>query len=641
MLILVIVCLMAQFWIVWRASCVSSADSQVYTMQDIDDVNQYEYSDNEFTVTGEDPQIIWKPVEHAVRTVTLNFSKPFDQDTTFEFYYGIQNRFNPKWMYHTTIHAGESSCEVMIQNPCYNTFRTDIDSGFFLDSVTIVTWRHSVGLVCVWTVVFLLLDGVAVWLYRRKTVAISQKIDQWRQRWNPSIPKLFVIWGFVAGMTVSILIPAGQLPDEWAHVRMISDEWGLTGYGNSSQDVVQSVISLDDVHDVYGQKMDVGDYLAAMNQVRYGEGCSKTIRPNYLLVRHITASVGYLAGVFLNLPVLWCLQLAEFTALAGYLVMGYYALKWMPFKKECMALIMLLPMTLQQAASVNYDSIAFGISFMLIAYILRMKYRDDKVGWSKLFAVVVMVVILLITKLPYACLGLLVFTVPHDKYDFKIGRVDLGQFAYRFRYLLLAAVIVLFAVGIVFIQGSMYLNSMKAAVIKFPVFAHLILRSFQLRGGWYIGGMLGCLGWLDTPLSGGQYLVICLMAIWLSQAGSDRTEAAVHKTTHKVTFRVAAFGIALLIFVLIFASMLSWTTMIEGWETPQTLQQWKDSLLNMDNIYGVQGRYFLPCVPLVILSVRDIVRMPARGVQAGIRIYCLFGWISLSLTLLARYWMLL
>ena len=306
-----------------------------------------------------------------------------------------------------------------------------------------------------------------------------------------------------------------------------------------------------------------------------------------------------------------------------------------------MALIMLLPMTLQQAASVNYDSIAFGVSFLLIAYILRMKYRDDKVGWRKLLAVVVMVVILLITKLPYACLGLLAFTVPHDKYDFKIGRGDLGQFAYRFRYLLLAAVIVFLAVGIVFIQGSVYLNSMKAVVLKFPVFAHLIVRSFQLRGGWYMGGMLGCLGWLDTPLSGVQYLVICLMAIWLSQAGSDKTETAVHNTTHKVTFRVAAFGIALLIFVLIFASMLSWTTEIEGWEKPQSLLQWKDSLLNMDNIYGVQGRYLLPCVPLVLLSVRDIVRIPARGVQAGIRIYCLIGWISLSLTLLARYWMLL
>ena len=637
---ILIILIAMEMWIAWSAGFVQSKEPLEYTMNNIEVVDQCEGSANKFVMTGEDPKIIWNQTDKPIRTITLNFAEPLTADAAFELYYGKNFSFDQKHTYNTTLQAGISQYVISLQGGEYNTIRTDINADYTLQNIMIETKERSNGRVTLLAVLFLIFDAVCVVVYQKMIRKNMVNIQGWYTKHRLTIPQLFVLWGAIGGLTVSILVPAGQVPDEWAHVVMMDGEWGLSGYADSTQSTLNDAIQLDDVHEVYGRKIESEDYLAAM-KIHYAKGLSKTVHPHILAIRHITASVGYLMGIFLNLPIMWCLQIAEFTALAGYLICGYYALKWMPVKKEFMMFIMLLPMTLQQAASLNYDSMAFGISFLLIAYLLHLKYKAETIEWKNLLAVCIMAMILLITKLPYACLALLAFTVPHEKYNFKIGRFDIGHVVYKFRYILLALAAVLVAVVAVMVQSSLYLNAFKAAIVKFPTFIRLIINSFRTRGVWYMGGILGCLGWIDTPLNGVQYLVICLMAVWLSQAGKKEAVVAAEKGSSTIKNRVALFGIILLIFLLIFASMLSWTTMVYEWETPQTLQQWKESLMNMDNIYGVQGRYFLPCLPLAALVVRDIIPIPSKGVQAGLRVYCLVGWISLTITLLARYWMLL
>ena len=99
--------------------------------------------------------------------------------------------------------------------------------------------------------------------------------------------------------------------------------------------------------------------------------------------------------------------------------------------------------------------------------------------------------------------------------------------------------------------------------------------------------------------------------------------------------------IALLIFLMIFISMIYYETSLSGQELPVGLSQWRQIITGAGNILGVQGRYFLPCLPIAVLAFRDIVPLPSRGVRTGVAIYCLFNWGCLVTALLARYWVIM
>ena len=403
---------------------------------------------------------------------------------------------------------------------------------------------------------------------------------------------------------------------------------------------LNDILKVDSIHNMFGQKIRLQNYKEAA-AVHYDDSLKMTIHPDFLVARHITAGIGYILGIALHLPILWCLQLAKITALAGYLVCGYLALKWMPYKKELLMVIMLFPMCLQQAASVNYDSVVQGVSFMLTAYLLWLREEKAKVTWGDLAAVGLMTGVLAVTKLPYACLVLLAFSVSHEKYDFRIGRIDIGRTAYRWRYGLLAVLLAGMGILLAAVKTNINLNIFKASILEFPSFLRLVVNSLKIRGIWYAAGIVGNLGWLDTPLLNIHYLMIVLVILWLSQAGEGYSRRNGLLWRQELGNRALLLATAVGMFLLVFSSMIYHEVAISGQALPVELAQWRQQIRGADNILGVQGRYFLPCVPVALLAFRDIIPVSRCGVKTGVHIYCLFSWICFAAALLARYWMIM
>lgn len=630
-----ILIILLEGWLVWQFRLSPSKEIVKDTRNDIAALDQCELQGKRFVNTGEDPKIVWNTTDRPVSKLTLHFAEPLSADTGLEIYYGKDYAFDEHHAYYAVLSKGITSYSIRLQGGEYNSFRTDINGEHTLDQIEIVEKETVPGRVCAGILLCLLVDGVVICLYRR-----WKKSPEKHKKRVLTIPQLFVVWGILGGITASVLIPTGQVPDDWTHVALMDMEWGLNGYAGDAAAKLNNVLKVDSIHNMFGQKITLQDYKKAAG-IHYDDSLKLSIHPNYLAVRHITAGIGYIIGILLHLPIIWCLQLAKMTALAGYLVCGYLALKWIPYKKELMMVIMLFPMCLQQAASFNYDSVVQGAGFLLIAYLLWLREEKEKITWGNLVFAVILTIVLMVTKLPYACLILLAFSVPHEKYDFRIGKVDVGAVCYRWRYMLLAVSVVLAGVVTAVVKNNINFNIMKAAVIEWPATLRLITNSLKIRGTWYAAGIVGNLGWLDTPLLNIHYLAIVLVILWLSQAGKPSGERDHKDWKQKLSNRTAMLLIALLIFLMIFISMIYYETSLSGQELPVGLSQWRQIITGAGNILGVQGRYFLPCLPIAVLAFRDIVPLPSRGVRTGVAIYCLFNWGCLVTALLARYWVIM
>lgn len=100
----------------------------------------------------------------------------------------------------------------------------------------------------------------------------------------------------------------------------------------------------------------------------------------------------------------------RFFALVWYVFVMFWAIKLMPIKKEMLFLVGILPITIQQVVSYNYDSFLLGICFFAIAYILNFIYTDREIkiyDWFIIIGIVISIASIKFVYLPL--LGLALF----------------------------------------------------------------------------------------------------------------------------------------------------------------------------------------------------------------------------------------
>ncbi len=96
------------------------------------------------------------------------------------------------------------------------------------------------------------------------------------------------------------------------------------------------------------------------------------------VIKHLPATLGIILGILLGMPAYWVMQFGEIFLLIFYVYICYLSLKLMPIKKEVMALLMLFPMAIQQASSINYDAVLLPMCYLFIAYIFYLKFEKKK-----------------------------------------------------------------------------------------------------------------------------------------------------------------------------------------------------------------------------------------------------------------------
>lgn len=465
---------------------------------------------------------------------------------------------------------------------------------------------------------------------------------------NVTINKVFICISAIIGVTFSFCFPLTQIPDEITHINMIYEERNLD-------------IKFSDIDDGYSgyeslskndhNKVNKNKYFDLSKKVDIG---LKLSIPNLTIIRHFPQYIGMLIGEMLHLPVFLYLTLCELFALAFYIIICNLALKKIPFKKSLMMFIMLLPICCQQMSSFSYDVVLNSFCFLFIAYIMNLKFSKEKITVNDIFILLAFLLIISICKVPYAILGLLVFILPLHKFEFKTKKKTITFeniktiiSKHKTFYLIFAIVLaIMFCIVAYQILSRIYIGKvLLASIFNLTDTLQLYKRSIDIFLPYYLETIVGNLGIfnVDISLLFEIFVYISLILVTFFNYKIVKNRLKVEKINFSKKDYIIIYSIVILFIYLIILSMFEWTlycTKIPNYKS-LSIAELGDYINRLPYIGGVQGRYFVPILPLILLPLSSfkitdkLLRINPIVYQI---IYYVVLYVYLVIVLLNRYW---
>jgi hypothetical protein len=346
-----------------------------------------------------------------------------------------------------------------------------------------------------------------------------------------------------------------------------------------------------------GLRMDAHDYVYANVETR-SVYSPALLLPQALALRYL--------GLSLQLPALAVYYACRIVGLLSYLILGWLAVRLIPYGKWPLAILIVSPMALFQASTISADTISNGIGFLFVGSCLAMAAASDRngpslssrgkldpveagshekadgkdIGWKQWAALVGLLALLFLCKVNLIFLALLPFLL-----------ISPARFKMKHGYALLAAaaltLLLVEVAGWNLVAYSRFTRALEGAnpreqllfIAANPLlFVKIIAQDVWMNTPAYMQGWVGVYGYNYWPVPGLTYLlyplavVLCLrQSPWLPSPD---------KRTRILLLCLFLFGYLLTIISLYVAF------------TPVR------SLL----VAGVQGRYFTVVMPLLFLA---------------------------------------
>ncbi|MBA4385009.1 MAG: hypothetical protein C0410_09755 [Anaerolinea sp.] len=293
----------------------------------------------------------------------------------------------------------------------------------------------------------------------------------------------------------------------------------------------------------------------------------------------IQALIMRITGLVLDLPIVFIYYALRFSYLIMYCLLVYLALKIIPFGKWVLGVIAIAPMSLILASSVSPDPIIFGVCFLFIAWILYLINHSGQLITRKQLIITCALILAVCTLKPnYIFLLFLLFALPNKSFLKKKDVV----------FLLSACFIGLaFSLGWSYIGSQVTINQLNMASDSTPQFWSLFqtpqvfIKSMALTIYKnilpFLREAIGVSGygyWRLPTLVYFLYPVAIIVVLFIENNPNLLTRK------QKIIFWLTGVINFLVIFVLLFVA-----------NTP----------LSSPTIIGIQGRYFIPFILLLLL----------------------------------------
>lgn len=445
----------------------------------------------------------------------------------------------------------------------------------------------------------------------------------------------FCMFIFVIGLFFSVLIPTFQTPDEYTHLKMISE---------SLKNVNITEKLLDDISCYYNSdsKMTLSTLMQLVSS-KPSYNLSEVLPHgiNLSVIKHLSCTIGILVGLFLRLPSFLVLQLGELTALIFYVVVIYFALKNVPEFENVFFLIVASPIVIQQVSSINYDAMMFPLCFLYISYVLYIRNYKEKFDRKDLLFFGILWVVISYIKVPYALLGLLLFLIPKEKIHIEIGKYEVTKDTYeKSKYFVLLLV---FSIGLlgVYLERNTILVQIPLGMLLNPKKSlWLLYQTFITWKDHILLSAVGNFGWLDTPING--YLEIFIYFLIIISALFTSEKYKKDKYTKKEWLFI--YGLFILMCLLIVQSMVNHTikVILFGSEASPKTYDINKALYQIPYIGGLQGRYFLPfaMLPFMPVPCRVLKQKEYNLFSFGLVVAEIVIYICIINVLLTRFWLL-
>ncbi len=307
-----------------------------------------------------------------------------------------------------------------------------------------------------------------------------------------------------------------------------------------------------------------------------------------LWIAYVPQALGITLARLLGLRQIPLMMMGRLFNLIFFLICFGFALKFMPFGKEILGLIGLFPMVLEQISSMSYDAFAFALAFLYIAYVLYLAFSAPKVRKRDMVLVTAIMAVLGPLKIIYIFLAFLMFLIPREKFG--------GTKNYALSALFMAGVVAVMFIAVRIGTVTEYVEETDTYLVYADsevytlswVFSHIsdsvkiFFNTVRTESGYWFKQMIGSsLGWLEIGMP--EFLPFMFTMLMMFAVARPQNEPVYWKGWHRA---VVACVVAIICILAIFAMFVAHTP--AGYTT----------------IQGVQGRYFLPVLPLAMLVVR-------------------------------------
>ena len=425
-------------------------------------------------------------------------------------------------------------------------------------------------------------------------VIFCQKTD-WK------IENIFMVFALLFGVIYMIIMPVNSAPDSIVH--SISTYHYSNVVLGINDDVKENKIFMrtEDVsmQNLYDKQPGVTDYQKliyfAQRQERNSELTEvETDGVAKFPLLYLPGIIGITIARLANLRTIYLILFGEFCNLFAYIILAYFSIRIIPWGKKALLVAGVSPMALSLGASFSYDAVLIGLSWLFLSMVLEYAYTKQRKFTKRNIIILFIVMLLLIPQKAVYCLFALLPLLISANETIKEPRkwciLCIGMLACAAAVCLLYNLTTVVAISgdsveysseqiITYSVNSIFKNPIK---ILFVFFNTTIVNAFK-----YIKDMFGfTLGWWDFNVNKG--LIVCMLIVFFLSCVTDLAENCGIK-------KVSCLHVILILSVCIGIYGLVALSMLLSF-TPD----------NYVVIAGIQGRYFLPLIPLIIVLLSKL-----------------------------------
>ena len=412
-----------------------------------------------------------------------------------------------------------------------------------------------------------------------------------------AIEKLYVVSAGFIGIIFMLIVPPYASADEDRHLLECQD-FSSAIFGYEMEGEKEHWLRECDANTELSRDLSVKNYQYVAEN--FFAGCdSKEMELKYIdditydednVVYYYPGIIGITIGRLFNMGTIATYMLARVFMLVTYLVITYFAIKKIPVFKAGYAILMLLPSTMQRAATVSYDGLMLAYIFIFVAYVFYYIYNVKTIKVVDAVVMALSGVLLAVGKggayIPFL---LMLFMIPKENFGKKVkygfivaGAILLCLVAFvGFNYELFADIAG--STGgetndLLWTEEEGY--TLREIITSPKRSLKVFINTFIMLGGAKYSEMIGNgFGWLQVYVSDIWVVAFSILIVMtlFNESGENFTFSKKQKLMFGV-IAVASMGFVIL------SMWLFWTP------------------LNSSYIEGLQGRYFIPIlIPLFFI----------------------------------------
>lgn len=322
------------------------------------------------------------------------------------------------------------------------------------------------------------------------------------------------------------------------------------------------------------------------------------------IILYLPAVLGMTLGRLLHLGTVPMLLLARWCSLLFFAVMTYLGMKKLPFGKTTLFLLAILPMNLQQCTSFSYDAVITGVSFLYICWCISLACKETQVRASDVAVLGILGIILIYGKSGvYLPLVLLPLLIPAKKLGGRrawticmLGLLMLPVLGFLNKNTVAVSYIAASTEATASVGSTTTAGYTLGYFLSQPLeLIRIFANTLSDKSAFYLESLAGQkMGWVEIEIS--ELIPMLFLLLLVLSAMKTKDEPVYVKSGQKWWI---AFVCAASAGMILAGMLLTWT--------PR----------GHISIEGVQGRYFIPMMPALMVLLRNKTltweRSPERG----------------------------